>query len=271
LREQVFSFFLVIMLFSAGVEAHALNMDAEAKALCGQVMTNIYNDILEAKARYKELKNFDEKALTSNAYGIPSLHYKYVEAQGAISGEPYEFGLTIVGKDDLNTFPADGSSINLGFPLLNIKFIGYRKKILKKGQFDIETPLAKHGQLLWDYQQNYIPYKLALEPVKKEFKINEPIEFVVTLKNLSGKAILVKDLNDQTLSFLYDHKVWGDAEVAPAVKDIKDIVLKPNDSLRKRFRANPVANPRELEIYCSYILTFQGVKPSATLKIKVVE
>ena len=258
-------------MLSLRTEAEPLKLDEETKALCHQVMINIYHDILQAKARYKELKDFDEKALTSNAHGIPAIDYRYVESEGTARGRLFEFGLTITGKDDLNTFPSDGETINLGFPLLDLKFIGYQKKTLKKGQFDIQTSLAKHGQMLWDYQRKYIPYQLTLKPVKKEFKTNEPIEFIVTLTNSSDNAILVKDLNDKTLFFLYDNKAWGADEVAPAAKELKDMVLKPQESLRKRFRAKAVPGPRELEIYCSYILTFQGVKPSAALKIKVVE
>lgn len=263
--------FLIFMFLSLGVSADQPSLDEETKALCNQVMMNIYQDILEAKDTYKELGNFDQGAVTSNVNGIYSIHYQYTELEGAMKGVSYEFGLTIVGLDEPNTFPSDSPVINLGFPLLNLKFIGYQKKTFKKGQFDIQIPLAKYGQILWNHQQKYMPYQLSLESVKEEFKINEPIEFTVTLKNLTNKNILVKDLGGKTLFFLYDNKVGGAAEIGQAAKDVKDIVLKSQEFIVKRFRIKGIPHPKELEIYCSYILTFQEVKPSASLKIKVVK
>ena len=264
-------FSLIWIFLSINTAADQPIFDEETKALCNQVMMNVYHDISEAKAVYKELGSFNETALSFNAKGIYSIHYKYIEPEGILKRESYEFGLTIVGFKDPNIFPSDGPSINLGFPLLNLKFIGYQKKTLKRKQFDIQIPLAKHGQILWNHQQKYMPYQLSLEPVKEEFKINEPIEFTVTLKNSTNKNVLVKDLDSKTLFFLYDDKVGGATEVGAAAKDIKDVVLKSQELISKRFRINGVPNPKELEIYCSYILTYQEVKPSASLKINVVK
>ena len=64
--------------------------------------------------------------------------------------------------------------------------------------------------------------------------------------------------------------MWGAVEVNPAEVPDQRVVLKAGESIQKTFRGPPMYTPQEFEIYVSYGLTYHGVKPSNTLKIKVV-
>ena len=268
LTLTIIFFFIASFLAFAGEP----QLDEEVKALCNKVMLNIYNEIMEAKKQYKELENFTEAALSKNQHGIYSIEYRYLMSEGAVKDQIYEFGLTIAGMQDSNFYAPGRQLFNLGFPLLKLEFIGYQKKIFRTGQFDIEGPLKKHGLLLWDYQQRFVPYKLTIEPVKEEYKVDEPIEFIVTLKNLSKKNIIVKDLNEQTLFFLYGGQPWGAQEMnSSQVKFLKGVVLKSDESISKKFQGNAFSSPQEFEIHCTYGFAYEGVQPSATLKIRVVQ
>lgn len=253
---------------------HAENeftLDESTKNLCNQVMLSIYDDIKSKKDRHKELENFSERSLTKNKYGIYAIKYTHRDSNGSSTTLPYSFGLTIIGIDDQSYFKNETKDFNYGFPLLKLKFSGFQNRTLKSKQFDISKSIQKFGLVLWDQQQIFMPLKLVLEPVKEVYQVGEDIEFRVKLINVSRQFVKIKELNEKTLFFLYNNRVWGAKESNPKkTKDVKKITLKPGDFYSKQFIGNAFLIPKEFEIHGSYGMTFKGVKPYGSLKVKVV-
>ncbi|HBR14755.1 MAG TPA: hypothetical protein DD723_04325 [Candidatus Omnitrophica bacterium] len=263
---------VMIFLWCSTLFGQELNLDEETKALCNQVMLNIFDDIYAAKDHYQELKDFDKDLLVKNRHDIYSLQYVYHAPFDRTAASVYEFGITILGLRDENIFSDKENVFSLGFPLLDLRFIGYQIKGLKQKQFDILGPVQTHGQLLWNQQQRNLPVRLILESVKESYQVGEEIDFIVTLKNLTKRNIKVKDLSEGTLYFLYNNAAWGAREVDPQNDaGIKQIILKPLESISKRFRGEGSNSPKEFEIYGSYGMTYKGVNPTSMLKIQVGE
>ena len=264
---------LSVGIFSAAIaSAQRAQLNQETKNICRDVMRNIFQDIVKVKGQFKELENFGEDALAENQYGLPLIQYR-CNNPDSLKEAPCAFGLTIVRVEDANFNEYGFDAFNLVFPLLDLKFAGYyQKNFLKTNQFDLQKIVQKNGQILWDYQQKFMPYKLSLKTVKETYGVGENIDFVVTLTNLTKRNIVVKDLNEETLYFLYDNKMWGAKEVnSTQSQSIKEIILKPDESISKTFSGYGFSNPKDFEIYCSYVLTYKGVKPAASLIVKVVE
>ena len=134
--------------------------------------------------------------------------------------------------------------------------------------------IKKYSEPLMDEEQKLMPYRLTVVADKESFFIKEDVYFTVTLTNLTKKNIKVKDLNAQTLYFLYNNRPWG----AELVEDEKDkekkdelILLKPDEFVRRKFKSAGFTVPKEFEIFSSYAMTYQGVNPTSKLKIRVIE
>lgn len=263
---KIFLKTLILGLLIIG-NAWALEINPETKELCNTVMMQIYDEVSTAKIKHPELSDFDKNALTTNEYGIYLLKYNRTDPT---TQKTFEFGVTIIGLNDPTFFKGQRSNFDLGFPLLNLRFTGYKKRAYASREFDIEQSVQRAGQILWDHQQKFIPYQLKLKAVKTEYKVGEGIEFTVSLQNKTQHNIIVKDLSGNTLYFLYNNKMWGASEVNPSEVPDQQIILKPGESTQKTFIGPATKSPQEFEIYASYGLTYEGVKPSDTLKIKVV-
>jgi hypothetical protein len=57
----------------------------------------------------------------------------------------------------------------------------------------------------------------------------------------------------------------------PSRGDQQYINLEPGRSVAKTFHGDAFQFPREIEIYASYNMTFEGIKPFAARKIKIYE
>ena len=128
--------------------------------------------------------------------------------------------------------------------------------------------MQNNGDLLLKEQRKYLPLKLSLKTVKERYAVNENIEFVVILENVSSNNLRIKDLDKDTLYFLYADMKWGAVE-SESKKGKKEFLLKPGEKIQKTFIGRGFSFPREFEIYCSYALTYKGVKPSNVLKVHV--
>ncbi len=264
IMKKIFLSIMMILLVSTAF-AQSPRLDEETKKICNEVMTAIFTDILAAKNRYDGLSGFDNPALTQNQYGIYAINYKNQDP----NSRSYEVGLTILGIDDPSPYAKKEGNFALGFPFLKLKFVGYQMRTMRSRQLDVEGLIQRYGQRLSDYQQKYMPLKLVIERTKDTYKTGEPIEFTVSLKNTSMGNLVVKDLTDSTLFFLYNNRAWGATEVNPGTSSAKQIILKHGESISKRYRGNGFSSPKEFEIYVSYGMTFQGVKPTNTMKVKV--
>ena len=263
--------FLITTSGLSWAEEKVADFTPETKEFCNEVIINIYKDILKVKDKYPGLRNFDEKALFENQYGIYSIIYKEPvdEAQMKRSTVPFEFGVTIDKIQD-TTFAGKRNSFNLAFPLLGVKFTGYQTKRMLRTQFDVMPLVNEHGTILSDYQQKFMPLRLTIRTLKDIYKVRQPIEFEVVLKNVSKRHMVVKSLGMETLFFLFGDMAWG-TNPSSGQKGGRDVVLKAGESVSLKFQGESFEKPHDIEIYCAYRMSVKGVNPSGTLRIKVVE
>ena len=242
-------------------------VDETLKAVCNDVMLNIYADILDSKAKYLELSQFDENVFYENKDGIYAIVYKYQPSEEKDKRKTYEFGITLVGMDNPIFQEQGPKAFNLQFPVLGLKFAGYFKENLLGKKYNIIDAINNRGTVLAEREQQLLPLKLILRPKKTNFAVRERISFEVELKNVSKKNIWVKELNDTTLFCFFNDKFWG-AQTKKASK-AKDFILNAGESTSQEFLGEDVKQPGDVVISCSYELSVQGVKPSGTLKVNV--
>lgn len=253
-----------IFLMATAVSFAQTNMDHVA--LGNQVLMKIFDEILSYKDRSVGLETLSDQQLDTGANGF----YRF-EYENQIEGRtPINFGLTIIGLNEPNPFAAKKTVFEYPLPLIDLKFVGYESR---NKRFDVKEIMRRHLEPLLEEQQEFMPYKLSVSPDKDAFKIKEPIFFTVTLTNLTKRNIKVKDLNDETLYFLYNNKPWGAKLVEDPTKDKSkvDNILKPNESIKKKFRAAGFTVPKVFEIFGSYTMTYKGVNPTTKLSVTVVE
>lgn len=269
-RGRLFGFLLPALLLLGSVLAFAQlpAIDDETKKIANQVIADIYYDILAQKSKYPELAQFDETTMFENQQGLYAILYSYKPAENKKS-EVYEFGLTVINIDT-PIFQEQGQyAFNLQLPVLGLKFAGYFKRTVRGKYFDIMGMINKHGVVLADHQQKYMPLQLSLNTAKTTFTTQESIQFEVELKNVSLKNMWVKEISDATLYCLFNDKSWGTQ--ARGASGTKNLILKSGESIRRQFVGAKLKEPQEIEIYCSYGLSIKGVKPSGILKVKVTE
>ncbi|MCK5013041.1 MAG: hypothetical protein KAS66_04430 [Candidatus Omnitrophica bacterium] len=243
--------------------------DESLRNICNHVMIAVYNDILSIKEDHDNLVNFGEHVLSQNQHRIYSIEYKREISEGARKGEFLKFGVTIVKPEDTNFKEFGQRAFNFSFPLLDLKFTGYQQTNRKWMKFDIQDVVRRNGDLLLEEQKKHLPLKLSLKTDKEYYNVRENIEVTVTLENVSRSNLWVKNLDNETLYFLYGDAKWG--TVAVGEKRKRKLILKPGKKIHKKFVGSGSSIPREIEIYGSYNMTFKGVKPSSVLKVKIVE
>ena len=266
--------FLFFFAATSFIHAEEIQIDEETKQICNQAMLNIYDDILAVKEKHKELVNFGENSFYENKYGIYTIVYQY-DGDTADNPDlkrketPYAFALTVDKMADI-TFKQKEGAFNYGFPLLGIKFSGYQKKHVIRSQFDILPLVDKHGTLLSDHQQKYLPLRLYLRPLKENYRVRDDIEFEVVLKNVSKRNMIVKSLGYDSLYFLFNNEVWG-ASPSGGVKGGESLVLGAGQSISTVFKGASFQRPQEFNIYCVYRMTIKEINPYGILTLKIVD
>ena len=129
--KKFFITFLILFCTLLSYAQETFILDDETKRICNQVMMFIYNDILKAKEKYEELKEFDEKALLENSLGIYTLLYHYQSSKEKTVKNDYDFGVTLTSLDD-DIFKDQKGYFRYSFPFLKIKFTGFIKTNLNK-------------------------------------------------------------------------------------------------------------------------------------------
>lgn len=305
MKRIVVAILVLSMTAFAHAEEKKVVFDEPLVELCNQVMMNIFQDIMAVKSKHKELANFDESALSKNEYGIYQIIYQSapIEKKKYSQITPYNFGLTIDQFKDEH-FPGREGMFNFGFPLLGIKFTGYQKKHLVRSQLDITPFIQDRGLVLADYQQEKMPLRLTIEPTKELFNVREKIVFKVTLTNVTDRHMAIRDPDEKTLYFLIGNEVWGAVEyedqskpltkqqraLARAMRrqrarqgrpegDIREErdrvedkrILRAGESVSIIYQGGSFLTPKEMDVYCAYRMSFEGVFPTDTTTIKVVE
>lgn len=242
------------------------------KEVCNSVMIAIYNDILSMKQDYVNLEDFGEHVLTRNQRGIYRIEYQHTILDGMRKGEFLAFGATIVKSEDTNFNEHGQQAFNFDFPLMGIKFSGYQKTSRKFMKFSIQEIVQKNGDPLLLEQQKHLPLRLTLKPNQDSYKIGENMKISVILENVSRKNLWIKDLNGETLYFLYNDVKWGAVEVSASEKKRRrKFILEPGQKIRKKFIGSGSSVVRTIEVYCSYAMAFKGVRPASVLTVEVTE
>ena len=275
--SRVFTWVLLLLMVAKPISAQESHPSTSAdpapaplEELCNQVIFAIYQDIAAVKSKYAELEQFGPYVLSQNQYGIYSLEYEYIVPEGFRKGERAAFAVTIVRMEDTNFRQHGDQAFNLGFPLLDLKFAGYQEMLMRQNAFDIQNVIQKNGDLLLEEQNKLLPLKLTMETIKDSYWVGEDIEILVTLENVSSKNFWVKELNKETLFFIYGDTPWGAQEIGRKKSNkIKKRVLEPGQKITAKFVGSGFLEPQVVKIFGSYAVTFKGVNPTNFIKVVI--
>jgi hypothetical protein len=261
------SLFLAVLFLFFAFPVLAQNiLDPEILRLSNDAMRQINRSILSERPSVPALENFDETVISQNAFGIPLIQYETTLK----SGSSFAFALTIAPMNEDAPFSRKRGVFVYPFPILGVKFVGFQMGSVLN--FNVENLARQYGHPLWLRQQESLPFELTLSATNNVVRVGEDIEFTVSLKNRTGKMMLVKNLSAQTLFFLYNNRPWGISEIKKMdYQTIKNVRLGPWETVKKKFRGQGFRTPQDVVIYGSYIMTFKDVKPEAILNIKVLE
>ena len=262
---------IVVVLFFAPKDIFAQKkpeLDPQIIRISNQVMKAIFQEILSARPHYKELANFGVSNLKKNKYGINVIEYK--EVSNLDSVKPFELGVSVVPLDVADFFDTHYQAFDFTFPFLGVKVVAYQVDNKKSKQFDLSKSINKHGRLLLDLQQDYMPFRMKIVPDKPSFQVGEKIGFTVKLINHSPINLEVLKISEETLYLNIDGTDWGsDGELKD--KTNAKTILRSGNSIEKHFDVEGYDQARNIEVYGSYNLAFKGIKPAAFLKIPVVK
>ena len=245
-------------------------LDDETRNVCNQVILDIFKNIQSTASRYEALENFSESALAQNADGLYSINYSY-GPDSALNNQTFQFGVMIIPIDEQKSFSIYQYNFSLDFPLLGLKLLGYQGRSSKEREINLQAIVREHGRLLITQQQKFMPIQLKLEPSQSVFRTGENIEFKVILTNNTEKNMLVKKLSQKSLSINFNRNPWDTDDVVSTYKTEKNYILKKHESISKKFTADPVYAPKEIEISASYGLAFKGVYPYDSIKFTITK
>ena len=264
MMKTILSTFLILGILSGPVCA-ASTIDDESRTAANKVMQNVFDRIIFEKGKHAELSDFDKKNLSLNSRQIYVIEYS---SQMAKEHRPYGFALTILPLNEPLPQEWKDNGFELVFPVLKLKFAGYQRRAID-GRFDIRAPMQRYGQILSEYQQQYLPLQMSISSSKDVYQADEEIVFTVTLTNTSSASLLVKPLNSTNLYILYDNTIFPFSMENPPAKQTS--ALESGRSLSKTFHGDAFQFPRDIEIYASYNMTFDGIKPFSRIRLKIIK
>lgn len=231
---------------------------------------DIYNDILAVKPKYPELKNFGSKSLSRNKYGFYVITYENKEVMTVRAENYYKFVLTITGVSEKPYKESYADIISYSYPVLGLKFSGFQTKGFRGKRFNIDSSIQKFGQSVYNHQQKYIPLQLIMESEKSIYRPEERIKFKVTLKNSGSQRLKVKNLGEESLFFTIDNKVWGtEPDLTNPGNKGQEVILDQDRSITRGFVGDSFNVPREIEIFGTYNMSYKGVLPMGSIKIRI--
>ena len=284
--------------------------DPEALLKINTVVQEVYDGIIAAKLKFKELASFDAKNLSKNENGFLTITYEIEIPSSGGTTFPYKFKLD-VEPIKAKTYVSHNGYFNYTMPLLDLQFSGYMIKHPLRRQFDIKTLLDRFAEVMADYQQQYMPLRFMILPEKDIYKIREPIRFKVILANVSSHNILVKGLGESSLYFTLNRDVWGTQSgevktveaLTPFQQAIRDqeavaqqlrsmfggsssgestvlgkrtkvgdqTILRSNEALTIDFVGEGYKKAQDVEIRGIYQLNVKGLRPTGHTTLKIVE
>lgn len=269
-RILQFLFLGLVVLAGQPARAEETVTDAATVEFCNNIIKKIYDEIEQRKPQYPDLELFNIIALKKNEWGFDYIKYRYIDVVGSKQVDELNFSVEIVPIDVDQEYSLEGAHFEYTFPLLKLRLIAYQNDSNKHKQIDIMPFVKEHARPLLDHQSKYLPIKLKLYAEKNIFEVNEPVSFVAEFENLTGNNIKIKDLSNNSIAFAYDKVTWGaDLNMAHPTEGTE--VLRPNRSLKRKFKLSGFSEPQDLTIHATYLMNFKGVEPTATLNLKIVE
>lgn len=264
--KKIMMFIMGLMLFVFAAHPASGQADGECQELvsvCNQTLKDMAAGIEKYKIRHKELQGFDDHCILKDAEGFDQIVY-------ADPRSSYGFTLKFLPIDAENPFSDDGISFVYELPLLELKLVGFVTKGRKYSFFNPEEYWDDWVERLQVYQQKFLPYQFILNTDKEMYLTNEPIYLTVTITNTSDRILRFKDLNEQTVFFMYDGAPWGVRRVREEAKSVETIFLNPGRSFIARFQGEAFRLSKEdIRIKCVYALPFKGVRPLQMIRFSV--
>lgn len=238
---------LVLPLVCFGQE---LKIDDETKAVCNELMSNIFQDILKIKDKYKQLENFDKSALEFDKNsGLSQISYSYdiialrKDEHSKLGENPFSFYIRFAPIDA--QFQTVNSYEQLFYPNLKIKFYGsFINQKDDRGNLNskIYEIVKNHSKLLSELDQSRLPLQLTIKTDKQVYEVGEGIAVELQFKNLSSSDISIKyDKN----SFFNANWIVNsrDAHIpVPATATYESTVIKSGEVFSKRLDLNSSEN-----------------------------
>ncbi len=262
---------LIVLIQPRFTSAAELSVDQPTRQYIQTVMQHIYDDVIQVKDKYPELANFNESVIRKDANGLDKINYEYQDPRIKSKNNIYAFSLEIIG---LSEEPAEKEGYHedhTDYPALKLRFLVYSRKNSLWHRHSVQKVFDKYSDEIFAYQQKYLPIELILTPGQDSFKENEKITVEVMVKNASSRIYDVKDLNNETVYCTLNGSPWGivksPTEFRPAVKDIR---LNPGDTFKRRFVGSGLERPGQVELDCSYNVSYEGIRPEGTSKVTIV-
>ena len=266
MKTLYFTISCFLLLTFVGLAQAESAVSQEAIELSNQTILGIYQEIINQKSNYPELKDFGESCLFKNKNGMYVLIYDYKDL---VTGDPYNFGITINVMDSTD-FNDRVGRFSYGFPALGLKIVGFFNKHPIRTQYDIMPLISKHGMDLAEYQQGFLPLRIFIEPVKDVFKVKENLQFNIILKNVGKRHMVVKSLGEGSLFFLVNNQAWGKNPLSGNPGG-KDEILKSGEEIQLKLKGESFQKPQEVEITCFYGMSIDGVNPIAKARVRIEE
>lgn len=239
--------------------------DEKTKQVSNEVIKNIFNEMLSSKEKYPELANFSEENLFENQYGIATISYEF---QDADNSDLYEILVTVIGLQDSPPLQPQLEYKKAEFPILGLKVLTVTPKNKRARFFNLDKLVAKDLELLNEHQQLYLPLEIILKPEKDVYKVGERISFEVYVKNRTTQPLQINNLNEKSLFFTINNLEWG-TNAATSDATTKDVIVKPNDIVKRAFKGDSFRKPGDVEIYCKYNVAYRGILPFGKVKIRI--
>jgi hypothetical protein len=261
----IFSSIHFLPLPACAIEAKAQD---EARSLANEMIQNVFAEAQEAGKTKSALAQLSQENFFKGEDGLLRIDYStnYIDERSR-QEQSYAFALVFVKMDEKNPYQDQAHAFSFEYPLLQLKLVGFQSQLPSKFSFNLGNSINRHLRKMEEFQQRFLPLSLTIEIEKEEYKPAEAITFNVHLRNLSGRPFQVHDLNEQTLYLEYAGKNWGSSDLTD--NPGKPVVLKKDDKLTKSFTINAPIKPGLVDVYCSYNMTYSGVKPSTTVSFQI--
>lgn len=259
-----------LMVTTAMANTEAAKFNEQTVSICNQILENIHNEILNTKKDFPDLKLYNDLALKRNQWGLKYIKYQFYDTFQGRKKDELNFIIEFLPIDADKTYTFEGTHFEYSFPLLKLKLVAYQNESNKSRQVSVLPFLKEHARPLHDYQSQFMPVKFSLTADKDSYRPGETINLIVEMENLTSTNIRLRDLSSKSVAFTYDHSVWEN-DLNLSVPNKGNEVLRPNRTLKRKFRLRGSDKPQTLAVHAVYLMPFKEARPTSTIYIKIAE